>query len=109
MAQHPDGEDPRQVQSVAVHLVTIEAVHRQDQPLRMASAVTAAAVELGRAIGGYRVLHRPTSWRSTIADVIEATVDPEEYVQDVLQAWEATEGLQIGRWTEETLDYLYGR
>lgn len=109
MAQHPDGEDPRQVQSVAVHLITLQAVLVDGQASRTASAVTAAAVDMGKASGGYRILHRPETWMATIADVADKTVQQEEYAQGVLDAWHAIEGAQIARWTAETLDYLYGR
>lgn len=108
MAQHPDGEDPRQVQSVAVHLITLEAVLVGRQPLKTASAVTAAAVDLGRAMGGYRRLHRPETWTATIADVAESQIEPEMYAREVLESWHAMEGPQIERWVVETLDYLYG-
>lgn len=32
MAQHPDGDDPRQLQSVAVHLITLDAVLARGKP-----------------------------------------------------------------------------
>jgi len=109
MAQHPDGDDPRQIQSVAVHLITLEAVLVADQPIKTASAVTAAAVDLGKAMGGYRTLHRPATWEATIGHVAEGSVEPEEYARKVLDAWHQKEGLQMERWAADTVDYLYGR
>jgi hypothetical protein len=108
MAQHPDGADPRQIQSVAVHLITLEAVLVGRQPLKTASALTAAAVDLGRAMGGYRTLHRPKTWTATIADVTAGHIEPETYASEILESWHGKEGPQIERWVVETLDYLYG-
>jgi hypothetical protein len=108
MTQHPDGADPRQIQSVAVHLITLQAVLVAEHPVRTASALTAAAVDLGKAMGGFRTLHRPDTWVSTIADVATEQIDPESYAHNVLDAWHETERVQIERWVRETVDFLYG-
>jgi Family of unknown function (DUF5946) len=107
MAQHPDGDDPRQLQSVAVHLVTLHAVLRGGQPLSNASRITSRAVEAGRRRGAYPVLSRPTTWQWTVADVAAGQVLVEEYISSVLEAWEPLEGDRIGRWAKETVSDLY--
>lgn len=109
MAQHPDGDAPQQRQSVAVHLVTLNSVLQGGQPIDRASAITQAAVETGRTMGGYPKLKPPRSWRSTIADVADGSVDARTYVQDILEAWLQEESQLISEWTETSLGRLYGR
>jgi hypothetical protein len=109
MAQHPDGDDPRQLQSVAVHLITLHATLVDGQPISAASRITARAVASRRATGRFPRLHRPTRWTSTILDVAEGAVPPKVYAADVLSAWQATEGERIEGWTRLTLASLYER
>ena len=109
MAQHPDGDDSRQLQSVAVHLITLQAILREGQPLEAASRLTVQAIETGKAMGGFRKMRRPGEWPSTIADVSSRTVAADHYAQDVLSSWSPTEGDSISTWTQSTLESLYRR
>lgn len=109
MAQHPDGDDPRQRQSVAVHLVTLNSILKVGQPNDKASAVTQAAVDVGRTMGGYPRMNPPGSWPSTIADVADGRVDARTYAEAILEAWLNQESGLISEWTEASLARLYGR
>lgn len=108
MAQHPDGNDPRQVQSVASHLIALESVLVGDQPRAKTAEILVAAVALGRQIGGFRILTRPREWPSNIGDVIEERTTATRYVSDVLASWHSVEGDQISLWAKQTLEELYG-
>jgi len=59
MTQHPDGDDPRQVQSVAVHLIALEAVLNRGQPRTKVEEILRAGGSSGSRHG--RIPHpRPT-------------------------------------------------
>ena len=107
MAQHPDGDDSRQLQSVSAHLITLRAILVDGQPMDAASRITVQAINLGRQMGGYPRLDRPTEWASTIADVASAAVAPAKYARDVLSAWQPTEGDRVQKWARDTIKDLY--
>lgn len=108
MAQHPGGVDKRQTQSVAVHLVTLNAVLSHGQPPSQASQITRAAVDLGRLHHGYKRLPEPASWDLTIGDVDEGGTEASTYVVSVLEVWMNTQAKTIEEWTLRTLQSLYG-
>lgn len=85
----------------------MNAVLQIGQPLETASRITQAGVDVGRALGGYRTLNRPTEWRSTIVDVAEGTTGMGRYINQVLDAWLETEQAVIDEWTDRALGYLY--
>lgn len=107
MAQHPDGDDPRQLQSVTVHLITLQAILGDGQPITTASRITARAVQLGKVGGGYPKLERPTTWKSDIRDVADGNTTAHAFIVDVRAAWDVTEGARIREWTRATLESLY--
>ena len=107
MAQHPNGDSPQQRQSVAVHVVTLNGVLKSGQPIERASAITQAAVDVGRMLGGYPAMSPPPSWESTIVDVAEGSVGAREYVESVLDAWLKKESPSISDWTATTIARLY--
>lgn len=108
MAQHPDGDDPRQIQSVASHLIALESVLVRGQPRTKTEEILVAAIGLGRRLGGFSVLDRPQTWKSTILDVLDGRTSPTDYVWDVLRAWHDTEASRINDWTDQTLQAMYG-
>ena len=107
MVQHTDGDDKRQIQSVAVHLITLHAILGRGHDVDKASRITAAAVEVGRRSGGYLRLVPPNSWRFTIDDVARGGVLAKQYVNQVYRTWCAWGLGRVEGWTAETLDYLY--
>ena len=108
MAQHPDGDDPRQVQSVAVHLIALEAVLSRQQPRTKVEDILRTGIRLGDEMGGFPMLERPRTWPRTILDVAEASASGNEYATGVLSSWHDTEGDRLRAWTAATLDALYG-
>ncbi len=107
MVQHPDGDDPRQVQSVASHLIALESVLVEGQPRSKTAQILVVAVELGRELGGFPSLRRPEEWNSTIGDVLAGSVTPTRYVEGVLESWHTVESALIGSWARQTLERLY--
>lgn len=107
MAQHPDGDDRRQLQSVAVHLVTLRAVLVEGLPIESASRITSAAVALGKATEPFPKLQRPATWAWTIRDVRDGDVAAGTYAVSVLDAWVLSEGTRIAKWTSATLSNLF--
>lgn len=108
MVQHPDGDDPRQIQSVASHLIALESVLVRGQPRTKTAEILVAAVSLGRRTGGFSVLNRPTAWRSTIVDVLDGRTTASDYVWDVLRSWHEAERDRIDSWTDQALETMYG-
>ncbi|MDH3462299.1 MAG: DUF5946 family protein [Acidimicrobiia bacterium] len=103
-AQHPGIESPQSKQSVAIHLITLEAVLRRDIPVEEAVSVRNQAVDAGRRQrNGYRWLDpAPTGWPFTLADVV-AGIEPDTWAVGVLESWKALHPLLIARWTDEVL------
>ncbi len=105
-AQHPGGDSPQATQSVAAHLVALNAVLIDGRPVADAIAVRVAAVEAGRAAGGYPKLKPvPPEWDLTVADLVEAAssqrVPPlRDYVWEVRQRWADLHGRTIQEWFE---------
>ena len=101
MAQHPGGTDRRQVQSVAVHLVTLFAVLEKGRSESEASKITQEAVVHGRDIGGYPKLPEPdpTAWPHNIEDVDARRASHQQYATSVLRVWEESQGERIAEWT----------
>jgi hypothetical protein len=101
----PPGDDsPQATQSGAVHIVVLTAVIAKDQPIADAVALRVAAVEVGRATGGYPKLHPvPSRWDLTIADLVGAAASGEppplaDYLVGVHQRWAALHGEAIHDW-----------
>ncbi|HEX2370073.1 MAG TPA: DUF5946 family protein [Acidimicrobiia bacterium] len=105
-AQHPGDDSPQATQSVAVHLVVLTAVIAEDQPITDAVELRVAAVEVGRAIGGYPKLDPvPSGWDLVIADLVGAAASGElpplaDYDTGVQQRWAALHGETIQGWYE---------
>jgi hypothetical protein len=104
-AQHPGDHSTQAAQSVAVHLVVLEAVLGHDMPLARAVSLRVATVEMGRRGHSYPVLGPvPGTWDLTIADVAgveaekerAATADP--YVRSVWEAWKGLHRPLIEEW-----------
>lgn len=108
MTQHPDGDDPRQVQSVAVHLIALEAVLNRGQPRTKVEEILRTGIRVGHEMTGFPVLSRPIDWPWTIVDVARERTSGFEYVSGVLESWHLTEGVRLGEWTDTTLQTLYG-
>ncbi len=106
MVQHPTGDDPRQIQSVAVHLITLNASLELDQPMQRTSEITAAAVTLGRTLGGYPPLIPPESWTVTVADVALEEITGCQYVEEVWNSWRSSGLGGVPDWTTSTLKLL---
>jgi hypothetical protein len=82
MAQHPDGDDRRQRQSVAVHLIAL--CHRLEHDLDPATLLAAT-----RSLASHRDWPRlepvPRGYRLTVLDVLEART-PAQHA-GLVQAW----------------------
>jgi Family of unknown function (DUF5946) len=77
-AQHPGDDSPQAIQSVAVHLVVLTAVLVENHRTDDAVVLRVAAVEVGRAVGGYPKLDPvPSEWDLTIAHLSSAGVSGE--------------------------------
>ena len=99
-AQHPGTPSPQAVQSVAIHLVTIEAVlHEGFQPDR-ASAIRTAAVEAGRRddVVYEWMTPAPTAWGATLHDVERRKSTQEEWVESVRDGWWEIHGDLLSKW-----------
>ena len=108
MAQHPGGTDPQQTQSVAVHLIVLDAVLRQNQPTANASDIARMGVELGRRRGGYPKLSEPKGWRLNVSDVVDRPYESSFFVSAVWERWAEEEPPELRGWTEGALRLLYG-
>ena len=108
MAQHPGGESPQQTQSVAAHLIVLDAVLRRNQPVARASDIARGAIELGRRAGGYPKLNEPVNWKLTVAEVVERPGRSKEYVVSVLDEWLQNEPPELEKWTAGALGIVYG-
>ena len=104
-AQHPGDHSTQAAQSVAVHLVVLEAVLGHDMPLARAVALRVAAVEMGRRGHSYPSLGPvPRTWDLTIADVVGVEAEKERaaaadrYVRSVWEAWKVLHGPLIVEW-----------
>lgn len=101
-AQHPGDPSPQANQSVAVHLVTLNAV------LRLGSAqdpvlTRAAAVEAGRRGDSHYVwLDPPESWGSSLHAALH-TSEITLWIHAVLEDWRHTHGRLIDTWTRVAL------
>lgn len=107
MAQHPDGDDPRQVQSVAVHLIALEVVLTLGQPRNKVEDIVRTALELGRESGGFRTLQRPEQWPWTIVDVVNGQATGLDLVEGVLESWRMSEAKWLDVWAPRTVLALY--
>ena len=106
MAQHPTGDDPRQIQSVAVHLITLNAVLELGVAIDHASTIRAKGVEFGRLVGGFPSLNSPDSWDMTVADVALESVTTRQYVEHVWNRWKDHGVSEVGNWTGQVLGML---
>lgn len=104
-AQHPGDDSPQATQSVAVHLVVLEAVLGHGMRLDMAVPIRIATVETGRRGYGFPKLEPvPQSWDLTIADVAGEETEAERgaagdrYVPSVWETWKALHGRLIEDW-----------
>lgn len=104
-AQHPGDDSPQATQSVAVHLVVLEAVLGHGMTLDMAVPIRTATVETGRRGHGFPKLEpMPPSWELTIADVAGEHTEEgrgaagDRYVQSVWETWNASHGWLIEDW-----------
>lgn len=109
MAQHPKGLMSQQIQSVAVHLITLSAVLDGRQPESRASEISRHAVVFGKRSGSYTKLEEPTHWPMTIEDIELGAVSTKDYIRGIFDVWRELAGGQIEEWTEETLEGLYRR
>lgn len=104
-AQHPGGTSPQATQSVAVHLVTLEAVVTHGHPLERAVSLRQSAVEHGRRTGGYPKLEPvPSAWPVTVAQLAGgdgALVD--RMVDGVLASWKELHADQVDAWYRASL------
>jgi Family of unknown function (DUF5946) len=107
MTQHPDGDDPRQVQSVAVHLIALEAVLSRGQLRTKVEEILRAGIRVGREMGGFPILNRPDTWPWTILDVLRERTNGSDYATGVLDSWHQTEADRLGELTAATLQTLY--
>ncbi|MGB7859295.1 MAG: DUF5946 family protein [Acidimicrobiia bacterium] len=107
MAQHPAGQMPQQIQSVAVHLITLGAVLERGQPESKASEISRHAVAVGKRSGCYTKLEEPKHWPMTIEDIELGAVSTKEYVRGIFDVWRDHVGGQIEDWTGRTLEELY--
>jgi hypothetical protein len=111
-AQHPGDDSPQATQSVAVHLVVLTAVIAEDLPITDATALRVAAVEVGRAVGGYPKLDPvPSGWDFVIADLVGAAASGQppplaDYVEGVQQRWAALHGKTIQGWFQAAVPRL---
>jgi hypothetical protein len=111
--QHPGGDTPQATQSVAVHLVALEAVLGAGMDSGLAIQIRVAAVEVGRQCAGYpRLEPVPESWELTVA-AISGRGSPGErgeitdrYVRTVWETWKGLHGSLIEGWHLRTRDHL---
>lgn len=83
-AQHPDGTDPRQIQSAIVHLVGLYCVLEKNMPHELTTKVMDLVIQKHKK--DFARLKRPTKiGKLTIHDVHNATND-EEY-EAVVRKW----------------------
>ena len=107
MVQHAEGDDPRQIQSVTVHLVTLHAIKGHGHDPATASRITSAGVDVGRRIGGYQKLTAPPHWPHTVAEVAAERIGAGEYVDSVYLAWTDWDSETLEQLTEDVLAHLY--
>jgi Family of unknown function (DUF5946) len=111
-AQHPGDDSPQATQSVAVHLVVLTAFIPEDQPITDAMALRVAAVDVGRATGGYPKLNPvPSGWDLVIDDLVTAATSGEppplaDYLIGVQQRWAALHGNIIRGWYQAAVSRL---
>lgn len=108
MAQHVEGDDPRQIQSIAVHLTTLHAVLGHGVDTANASKITSIGVEVGRRMGGYPKLDAPSRWPHNVGHVEAGAVSAREFVDSVYGTWLEHDRDTPEKWTEEVLRALYG-
>lgn len=110
-AQHPGTPSPQAIQSVACHLVTLEAVLTGRRGAGDGVRLRARAVERGRdgSVTYGWLEPRPTRWPATIVDVLEGRT-PEDraerldrWVHGVWEAWSDIHGEVISSWTDQVL------
>jgi hypothetical protein len=110
-AQHPGGASPQATQSTAIHLVVLAAVLDHGIPVSEAIPLRVAAVEVGRASGGYPKLEPvPDQWDLTITDVATASDSGRlvsGYVTSVLERWRADHDETIERWHDASVARLH--
>jgi hypothetical protein len=104
-AQHPGDDSPQATQSVAVHLVVLEAVLGHGMSLDKAVPIRIATVEMGRRGHHYPKLEPvPHSWDLTLADIVNEETEAERaaagdrYVRSVWQTWKGSHGPLIEDW-----------
>lgn len=110
-AQHPGVPSPQAIQSVAVHLVTLEAVLGERREPSEAVWIRTRAVERSRAgaVSFGWLEPRPEVWRETLADVIagetphDRAVIADRWVRAVLEGWREQHAETITAWTDAVL------
>jgi hypothetical protein len=104
-AQHPGDSSPQATQSVAVHLIVLQAILGHGDRHEDAIRIRVAAVEYGRKHNGYPNLEPdPPVWHLTIQDVADAPDADERgevaarYVERVWSSWRKSHGETIADW-----------
>lgn len=104
-AQHPGDNSPQATQSVAVHLVVLEAILGHGARHEDAIRIRVAAVENGRKAKGYPKLDpEPKRWVLTVQDVADAPDAGERgaiaarYAETVWSTWRESHGDTITAW-----------
>lgn len=114
-AQHPGDGSSQATQSVAVHLVVLEAVLGCRTSVLDVVPLRAAAVEVGRLGSGFAKLEPvPDPWDLTLADVVKAdvglrAVELDRLVSSVWSGWKSLHGAEIEKWHAATVDSLARR
>lgn len=103
-AQHPGVETPQAIQSVAVHLVALDAVLNQGVDQALLVEVRTRAVEAGRsgAVTYAWMDPRPRDWAYALSDVIRGC-DFRSWVLDVRDRWWSLHGDKLSAWTLEVI------
>jgi hypothetical protein len=104
-SQHPGDRSTQATQSVAVHLVVLEAVLAHGARQDDATRIRVAAVEHGRKANGYPKLEpEPSEWDLTLQDVVGASGANERrevaarYFETVWSSWRELHGQTITDW-----------
>jgi hypothetical protein len=111
-AQHPGDGSSQATQSVAVHLVVLEAVLGWRTSVLDAVPLRAAAVNVGRQGSGFAKLEPvPDLWDLTLADVVNAdpgvrAVELDRLVSSVWSGWKRLHGAEIEKWHAATVALL---